>query len=117
VRETILQTPRSVKKGDKELLQILEEPVEKILKSRLSLCSILRTTTEQAPGRKCGPQHRKDMDLLDHVQRRATKIMRGMEHLSHEERLSELGFSAWRREGSKEEFCGLSVPEGGLQES
>jgi len=37
------------------------------------------------------PQHRKDMDLLEWVQRRATKTMRVMEHLSYEERLRELG--------------------------
>ena len=36
------------------------------------------------------PQHRKDMDLFEQVQRRATKIFRGMEHLSYEERLREL---------------------------
>ena len=27
------------------------------------------------------PQYRRDMDLLEHVQRRATKIIPGMEHL------------------------------------
>ena len=35
-----------------------------------------------------GPQHRTDMDLLERIQRRAT---RGLEHISCEDRLRELG--------------------------
>ncbi|KGL95043.1 hypothetical protein N301_01577, partial [Charadrius vociferus] len=37
------------------------------------------------------PQRRKDMDLLERVQRRATKMIRGLEHLSYEVRLRVLG--------------------------
>ena len=36
-----------------------------------------------------GPQYRKDVELLEWVQRRA--IIKGLEHLSYEERLRELG--------------------------
>ena len=36
-------------------------------------------------------QYRRDMDLLECIQRRATKLIPGMEHLSHEDRLRELG--------------------------
>ena len=37
------------------------------------------------------PQYRRDMDLLEHIQRRAIKIIQGMEHLSCKDRLRELG--------------------------
>ncbi|GAB0187453.1 calpain-8 [Grus japonensis] len=34
-----------------------------------------------------GPQYKKDMELLERVQRRATKMIRGLGHLSYEDRL------------------------------
>ena len=37
------------------------------------------------------PQYKKDMDILERVQQRATKIMKGLQHLTCEERLRELG--------------------------
>ena len=63
-----------------------------------------------------GPQHTKDMDLLQRVQRRAMKMIGGLEHLSCEDRLRELGwFSLEKEKAPGRPYCSLPVPKGDLQ--
>jgi len=48
------------------------------------------------------PQNRKDMELLERAQRRATKMISRLEHLSYEDRLRELGLFSLKKRKLRE---------------
>lgn len=68
----------------------------------LHLCSVPVRPHLECCIQMWSPQYRGDMDLLECIQRRVTKMIQGMEQLSYEDRLREMGlFSLEKRKAPR----------------
>jgi len=82
------QCALAAQKANRVLGCIKSSVVSRAREVILPLCSALVRPHLESCVQLWSPQH---MDLLDWVQRRATKMIQGLEHLSYKDRLRELG--------------------------
>lgn len=78
--------------------------------SRSRAVILVLSTGEATPG-VLGPQLRRDVEGLEQVQRRAARLVRGLEHKSCKEQLRELGVFSLERKRLRAELVTPQVRE------
>ena len=78
----------------------------------LHLCSVLVRSHLEHCIQMWHPQHRRDVDLLEHVQRRTTKMIQGREHLPCEHRLRAGAVQPGEEKALERSHSGLPASKG-----
>ena len=81
----------------------------------LPFCSVLVRPHLQYCIQMWSPQYKIDTDLLECVQRRATKMIQGMEHLSYEDRLRAGAVQPGEEKVPRRPESGLPASKGGCK--
>ena len=98
------QCALTAQKANCTLVSIQRSMAGSVREVILPLCSTLVKPHLEYCLQMWSPQYKKDTDFLEHIQRRARKMIQGMEHFSCEDKLRELGFFSLRKRRLREDL-------------
>jgi len=107
------QCALTAQKANHILCCIKRNLVSRLKEAMLPLYSVLVVPHLKYCIQMWSPQYRRDMDQLECIQRRDTKMIQCMEHLPYEDRMRELGLFSLEKAPEGPDSC-LSVSKGEL---